>query len=129
MPPADEQNLLRAITLALQAERDGNLPVGAVLSIGGCARAEGRSSIWAPRFDVTRHAEMEALRAAPANAWAQAAIVTMYTTLEPCLMCLGAILLYPISRVVFGSADDYGGAGRLREHLPPYFRQRFAALE
>lgn len=129
MSPADGQHLQRAIALALQAEREGNLPVGAVLSIGGRALAEGRSAIWAPRFDATRHAEMEALRAAPANAWAQAAILTMYTTLEPCLMCLGAILLHPISRVVFGSADGYGGAGRLHEHLPPYFRQRFAALE
>ena len=47
----------------------------------------------------------------------------------PCLMCLGAILLHPVSRVVFGSADDYGGAGALHDHLPPYFRQQFATLE
>jgi tRNA(adenine34) deaminase len=127
--PADWRHLARAIELALAAERDGNLPVGAVLASGSRRVAEGRNAIWKPLFDPTRHAEIETLRAVPAAAWSRARRLTLYTTLEPCLMCLGAILLHPISRVVFGSADDYGGAGALRDHLPPYFRQQFATLE
>jgi tRNA(adenine34) deaminase len=125
----DRRHLKRAIELALAAERQGNLPVGAVLVLGGRRVAEGQSAIWVPRFDATRHAEMEALRAVPTVVWARGRPLTLYTTLEPCLMCLGAILLHPIGRVVFGASDAYGGAGGLRERLPPYFRRRFAALE
>lgn len=65
--------------------------------------AQGRNAIWRPRFDSARHAETETLRAAPRR-------LTLYTTLEPCLMGLGAILLYPMSQVGFGSADGNGGA-------------------
>ena len=53
----------RAIELALLAEREGNLPVGAVIALDSEVVAEGRSAIWVPEFDATRHAEMEALRA------------------------------------------------------------------
>ena len=47
--------------------------------------------------------------------------MTLYTTLEPCLMCLGAILLFEVGRVLYGSADPYGGAGMLIGHLPSHF--------
>ncbi|MCC7362126.1 MAG: nucleoside deaminase [Anaerolineales bacterium] len=125
----DRRHLARAIELALAAEHNGNLPVGAVLAAAGRRVAEGQNAIWRPHFDATRHAEIEALRAAPRAVWPRAGRLTLYTTLEPCLMCLGAILLHRIGRVVFGSADDYGGAGALREHMPPFFRQQFAALD
>lgn len=125
---ADRHHLLRAIELALAAEQAGNLPVGAVLAAGSRRVAEGQNAIWTPHFDATRHAEMETLRAASPAVRPGGEPLTLYTTLEPCLMCLGAILLSPISRVVFGSADAYGGAGALGAHLPPYFRQAFAAL-
>jgi tRNA(adenine34) deaminase len=128
LSPADHRHLARAIELALAAERDGNLPVGAVLASGSRRVAEGRNAIWIPHFDGTRHAEIETLRAVPSERWVRARRLTLYTTLEPCLMCLGAILLHPISRVVFGSADSYGGAGVVRELLPPYFRQQTAGL-
>jgi tRNA(adenine34) deaminase len=125
----DRRHLVRAIELALAAEQDGNLPVGAVLAAGSRRIAEGRNAIWTPRFDGTRHAEIETLRAASSAAWSGPGRLTLYTTLEPCLMCLGAILLHPIRRVVFGSADSFGGAGVVRECLPPYFRQQWAELE
>jgi tRNA(adenine34) deaminase len=129
LTPNDRRHLARAIALATAAERDGNLPVGAVLAAGRQRMAEGRNAIWRPHFDGTRHAEIETLRALSAAIWPPAKRLTLYTTLEPCLMCLGAILLHPIRRVVFGSADRLGGAGAVREHLPPYFRQQFALLE
>jgi len=115
----------RAIKLALLAEQEGNLPVGAVITLDGEVMAEGRSVIWVPKFDATRHAEIEALRAVPTDLWKSSDEMSLYTTLEPCLMCLGSILLHGIGRVVFGSSDSYGGASSVLSHLPPYFKKRF----
>jgi len=121
----DDQYMQRAIELALQAEREGNLPVGAVLSLDGQIIAEGRSAIWVPDFDATRHAEMQALRAVPDDLWPSSAEMSLYTTLEPCLMCFSAILLHSVGRVLFGSSDSYGGATPSLSNLPPYFQQNF----
>jgi tRNA(adenine34) deaminase len=122
-----EDNLFmhRAIELALLAEKEGNLPVGVVISLDGEVVAEGRSAIWVPKFDATRHAEIEALRAVPADLWKSSDEMSLYTTLEPCLMCFGSILLHGIGRVVFGSSDSYGGASSVLGCLPPYFQERF----
>jgi tRNA(adenine34) deaminase len=120
----DEKFMHRAMELALLAEREGNLPVGVVITLHGEVVAEGRSAIWVPEFDATRHAEMEALRAVQDDLWESSDEMTLYTTLEPCLMCFGSILLHGIGRVVFGSADSYGGAGSVLAHLPPYFQER-----
>ena len=125
----DEKFLHRAIELALLAEREGNLPVGAVITLDGEVVAEGRSAIWVPEFDATRHAEIEALRAVQADLWESSGEMTLYTTLEPCLMCFGSILLHRIGRVVFGSADSYGGVGSTLEHLPPYFQERIETTQ
>lgn len=126
MSEKDRQFMLRAIELAHLAEREGNLPVGAVITLKGQVVSEGRSAIWFPKFDVTRHAEMEALRAVPAGLWQSAGTMNLYTTLEPCLMCCGAILLYGIGRVVFGASDDYGGARASFDHLSPFFKEQLA---
>ncbi len=100
----DEKFMHRAIELALLAEQEGNLPVGAVITLDGEVVAEGRSAIWVPKFDATRHAEMEALRAVPTDLWFSSEEMSLYTTLEPCLMCFGSILLHRVGRVVFGSS-------------------------
>lgn len=119
-----EQLMQRAISLALLAEREGNLPVGAVITLDGEIVAEGRSAIWVPEFDATRHAEMEAIRAVSAHLWESSKEMNLYTTLEPCFMCFGSILLHGIGTVVFGSADRYGGASSVLSKLPPYFKER-----
>ncbi len=115
----------RAIEVALLAEREGNLPVGAVITLNDVVRAEGKSAIWVPEFEATRHAEIEALRAVSAEDWEYSDKMTLYTTLEPCMMCFGSILLHRIGKVVFGSTDSFGGVGSALEHLPPYFQGRF----
>jgi tRNA(adenine34) deaminase len=120
----DEKFMRRAIELALLAEREGNLPVGAVITLDGEVVAEGRSAIWIPKFDATRHAEMEALRAVPTDLWSLSEEMSLYTTLEPCLMCFGSVLLHGVGRVVFGSSDSYGGASSVLPHLPPFFQER-----
>jgi tRNA(adenine34) deaminase len=116
-----------AIELALLAEKEGNLPVGAIITFNDEVVAEGRSAIWVPKFDATRHAEMEALRAVPAELWDLPGELSLFTTLEPCLMCCGSVLLHGIGRVVYGLSDPYGGANHVLTSLPPFFQERFNA--
>ena len=125
----DKLFMQEAIQRALLAEREGNLPIGAVIALNGEIIAGGRNAIWVPAFDATRHAEMEALRAVPQALWPSASEMTLYTTLEPCLMCFASSLLHGIGRVVFGSLDPYGGASTSVGALPPYFKGRFRQTE
>ena len=125
----DTTFLRRAIQLAREAERRENLPIGAVICLDGKIVAEGKNSIWQPVVDLTRHAEMEALRSVPEHLWSRSREMTLFTTLEPCLMCAGAILLHQIGRLVFGALDPYGGAGVAVQSLPPYFREQFTLVE
>jgi tRNA(adenine34) deaminase len=125
----DLEHLRHAVHLAHEARRVGNLPVGAVITLDGEVIAEGMNSIWVPTINPSRHAEIEALDAVPAELWARRWEMTLYTTLEPCLMCLGTILVQRIDRVVFGSNDSRGGASCVFGHMPPAFERLFAALE
>jgi tRNA(adenine34) deaminase len=125
----DIQSFQRAIELALTAEQAGNLPIGAVISLDGEVVAEGQNAIWFPRFNQNRHAEVEALRQVPQELWAHSREMTLYTTLEPCLMCLGAILLHRLGRVLYGSADHYGGASMVFGHMPTFFEEVIAQTE
>jgi tRNA(adenine34) deaminase len=119
----------RAVQLALEAEKENNLPIGAVISLDGRIIAEGKNAIWFPEFNPDRHAEVEALRSVPQELWKHARDMTLYTTLEPCLMCMGAILLHRIGRVMYGSGDHYGGASLVIGHMPPYFEEEISRTE
>lgn len=126
----DLEYLRYAIRLAREAQQVGNLPVGAVISLDGEVVAEGKNSIWVPKLSPSRHAEIEALEAVPPDLLrARAEEMTLYTTLEPCLMCMGAILAHHIGHVVFGSSDSRGGASCVFGHMPPAFEERLQALE
>ncbi len=125
----DEQFMRRAIEVALSAEQKGNPPVGAIITLNGEVVSEGRASALVPKFDGTRHAEMEALRAVPDDLWMFSNQMNIYTTLEPCLMCFASILIHGIGRVVFGSPDNHGGASYTQGHLPPYFQKRMENTE
>jgi tRNA(adenine34) deaminase len=121
--------LRQAIRLAEQAGLAGNLPIGAVIVLDGSIIATGSNAIWKPVPSYTRHAEMEALRAVPPELWARSREMTLYTTLEPCLMCAGAILLHQIGRLVYGSIDPWGGVSASLGSLPAYFREEFVLIE
>jgi tRNA(Arg) A34 adenosine deaminase TadA len=54
--------------------------------------------------------------------------MTLYTTLEPCLMCTGAILLYHVGRLVYGARDDWAGIAHDGQHMPSYFRHALAEM-
>ena len=85
--------LERAIALALAAEKKGNLPIGAVIVLDGEIIGEGGNRIASPQYDPGRHAEIEAIRSVPLEAWPRAWEITCYSTLEPCIMCTGTLLL------------------------------------
>ncbi|MCZ6501827.1 MAG: nucleoside deaminase [Gammaproteobacteria bacterium] len=99
----EERHLRHAIDLAINAEQEGNLPIGAVITLNDMMIAEGKNAIWFPEYNQNRHAEIEALRSVPNELWLKSGDMSLYTTLEPCLMCTGAILLHHIGRVVFGA--------------------------
>lgn len=99
-----------ALNLAKQAEEIQEVPVGAVLVANNTVIGEGfNCSI--SSCDPTAHAEIVALRAAAQklNNYRLPAL-TLYVTLEPCLMCLGAMLHARIQRLVFGACDPKTGA-------------------
>ena len=100
----------RALDLAAEAAADGEVPVGAVVTLDGKIIGEGRN---APRgtYDPTAHAEIVALRAA-AQSIGRSRLdgCILWSTLEPCAMCAGAIVVARISSLVFAADDPKGGA-------------------
>jgi tRNA(adenine34) deaminase len=99
-----------AIALARTAAAAGEVPVGAVVEMGGEIAGRGANSPIA-RHDPTAHAEILALREAAARiANYRLENATLYCTLEPCVMCAGALVAARIRRVVFGARDlRFGG--------------------
>lgn len=106
----DEDFLRQALELAREAERGGEVPVGAVVVLDGRVIGRGRNSPIA-RSDPTAHAEILALReAAAATGNYRLERATVYATLEPCVMCAGALIAARVSRLVFGARDlRFGG--------------------
>jgi tRNA(adenine34) deaminase len=103
--------MLAALASAREALSSGDVPVGAVLiSAAGDVLAVGRNERELHN-DPTAHAEIVALRAAARNRgdW-QLPGTTLVVTLEPCVMCAGAILAARVDRVVFGAWDAKAGA-------------------
>ena len=109
-PAADEAYMDEALALAAAAAARGEVPVGALVVREGVVLGRGGNAPIAGN-DPTAHAEIAALRAA-ARAMGNYRLVgaTLYTTLEPCPMCAGAILHARIARVVFGARDPKSGA-------------------
>lgn len=100
----------RALGLARRAEEQGEVPVGAVLVVDGELLAEGWNRSVADH-DPSAHAEMMALRAAAKRCTNHRLPgTTLFVTLEPCVMCAGAIVQARVHRVVFGAHDPKAGA-------------------
>ena len=110
MSSGDDAFMLQALELAREAERAGEVPVGAVVVLDGAVIGRGRNSPIA-LLDPTAHAEMLALReAALAVHNYRLEGATLYTTLEPCVMCAGALVAARLARLVFGARDlRFGG--------------------
>ena len=100
----------RALTLAKQAEKIGEVPVGAVLVFNDEIIGEGYNQPIS-QCDPTAHAEMIALRQGAKTLGNYRLLgTTLYVTLEPCVMCAGAMVHARISRLVFGAKDPKVGA-------------------
>jgi len=99
-----------ALRLARCAADAGEVPVGAVAAMGGEIIGRGWNAPIA-RNDPTAHAEMQALREAAARIGNyRLPGVTLYCTLEPCVMCAGALVAARVERLVFGARDlRFGG--------------------
>jgi tRNA(adenine34) deaminase len=106
----DEAWMRHAIRLAQRAELLGEVPVGAVLVKDNQCLAESWNALIASN-DVTAHAEINVLREAGKRiANYRLVDTTLYVTLEPCVMCMGAIVHARIKRLVFGAYDPKRGA-------------------
>jgi len=111
-PGTDHQFMLRALRLARGAARRGEVPVGAVVVSGGLVVGAASNRVERSQ-DAAAHAELLALRQAAhrLGSWRLAGAV-IYSTLEPCPMCAGALLLARVERVVYGADDPKKGAFR-----------------
>lgn len=106
----DQQWMQRAIELAKQAEERNEVPVGAIIVINNQIVGEGANQPIAS-CDSTAHAEIIALRQASKNIENyRLNDATVYVTLEPCLMCVGAMIHARVKRLVFGAHDAKAGA-------------------
>ena len=105
MEIGDEPFMRRALELAGRAAQEGEVPVGAVLVLEGEIVGEGWNRPIAAA-DPTAHAEVQALRAAAAKLKNYRLTgATLYVTLEPCDMCVGAMFHARIARAVYGATD------------------------
>lgn len=102
----------QAIAMARRASDLGEVPVGAVV-VQGETVLSSACNLTISKQDATAHAEILAIRQAGlCSGNHRLAGTTLYVTLEPCVMCAGAILQARVSRVVFGAFDDrFGAAG------------------
>jgi tRNA(adenine34) deaminase len=99
-----------ALALAERAREAGEVPVGAVLVKDGEVLAEGWNCPISTH-DPTAHAEIVALRAAGLTLENYRLVdTTLYVTLEPCVMCMGAIIHSRVKRVIYGATDPKRGA-------------------
>jgi len=112
MQPGDVEYMRLALEEARAAAWEGEVPVGAVVWVGGRIVARGRNRTIAD-CDPTAHAEIVALRAAAKELGNyRLGGASLYVTVEPCSMCAGAIVQARIGRLIYGCDDPKGGAVR-----------------
>jgi creatinine deaminase len=112
MVPMEDHYLEAAIREARQGMREGGIPIGSVIVHGGKIIGRGHNRR-VQRGSAIVHGEMDALENAgrqPASVYREC---VLYTTLSPCAMCSGAILLYGIPRVVIGENRTFMGEEEL----------------
>ncbi len=107
--PIDEQYMRMALKEAEEALHRDEVPIGAVIVSGGRIIARGHN-LTETLTDVTAHAEMQAITSATNFLGGKYLVdCTLYVTVEPCLMCAGALGWSQISRVVYGCDDPKRG--------------------
>lgn len=116
-PYNDEYFMRQALLEAKKGELADEVPVGAVIVINNTIIARAHN-FTEHLCDVTAHAEMQAITAASEYLGAKYLTgCTMYVTLEPCVMCAGALYWSQLEKIVFGAKDEKRGAGRYGTEL------------
>jgi tRNA(adenine34) deaminase len=126
---ADDEFMAAALELAREARERGEVPVGAVLVMDGEILGRGFNQP-VSRNDPTAHAEIVALREAGREAGNyRLPGSTMYVTIEPCQMCVGAMVHARVARVVYGTPEPKAGAieSAMRAHEHPSLNHRLEA--
>ena len=119
----------RALELAARARQQGEVPVGAVVVLDGAIVGEGWNQPIAAA-DPTAHAEIVAMRAAAARLGNYRLTgAELYVTIEPCQMCVGAMVHARIARVIFAAREPRAGAveSAMRAHEHPALNHRLQA--
>ena len=123
---SDEDAMRLALAEAARAREAGEVPVGAIVTFDGRVLGTGFNQPIAA-VDPTAHAEIVALRAA-ARALSNYRLTGthLYVTVEPCLMCVGAMIHARVARVVFGAPEPRAGAlvSAIRAHEAPGLNHR-----
>ena len=125
---ADRSFLDEVYQAAMRAGAEGNIPVAALVAAGPAILSLATNRCRVPVVHPGRHAEIEALRAVPEPFWQVSETLMLYTSLEPCLMCFGAIVMHRLGRVVFAASDPVGGALGLMPALPRYVRDKALSI-
>lgn len=129
MGDADVRFMRAALEQAREAEQRGEVPVGAVVVVDGTVAGAGFNQPIG-RNDPTAHAEIVAIREAAAKLGNYRLTgATLYVTIEPCQMCVGAMIHARVARVVYGTREPKAGAieSAMRAHEHPALNHRMTA--
>ena len=119
----DEYFMKQALKEAHLAYAEGEVPVGAVVVMEGKLIARGHNMV-EKLNDPTAHAEIIALTSAFSQVGAKYLPgATLYVTVEPCLMCAGALYWSKISRIVWGADDEKNGHKRITKNISPFHQK------
>ena len=128
----DKKYMRLALKEAELAYKRDEYPVAAVLAIDGKLIGKGINSLVSSSEGIT-HAEMNLIKMYSSliiKSRSEGKTVVLYTTLEPCLMCLGTSVLHKISKIVYASKDPDGGATNLfKKKLTGYYARKWPMIE
>jgi tRNA(adenine34) deaminase len=119
----DEELMQEALAEAEIARNNGDWAIGCIITLDGEVIARGRNKVFSTHNKLI-HAEIDAITNMQENhfdTWGKN--LTLYTTLEPCPMCFGAILLAGIRHIVAGTNFDNSGASAYMPYIPGFFQQ------
>lgn len=125
----DQQFMRFALNRALEARQRGEVPVGAIVVIDGEIQGEGFNQP-IDTCDPTAHAEIVAMRQAAQRVGNYRLVgSTVYVTIEPCQMCVGAMIHARVARLVYGAPEPRAGAieSAMRAHEHPALNHRIEA--
>lgn len=120
--PEDQAFMREALQQAEAALQRGDRPIGAVVVHAGHIIGRGSSTYATARNDIA-HAEINAINTCSAFLQDHGPACTLYTTCEPCVMCLGAIVMANIRAIVFGMPDNHIQSHRVIDAVP-YIQKR-----